>query len=217
MNQTAHASAVRMDHRPEGLLACAECDLLQRIPATSAPAASVRCVRCGALFWHESRGDHRRALALACTGLMLLLMANAFPLTSVVIGAVQTETTLGGTARALAEQGMPALAALVFFTLVVAPTLQLAALCWLLLPTPDGRRRPGFALASRVLPATRPWSMVEVFMLGALVSLGKISDLATVIPGVALAALVALMLVMSAACAAFDTRELWESVPGGAP
>jgi paraquat-inducible protein A len=209
-----------MDHAPAGLLACPECDLLQRIPAPSqaqpgrtSMASTVSCARCQALFWHESRGDRGHALALSGTGLLLLVLANVFPLASFDLGGSHVETTLAGLVRALVNQDMHALGALVFLTLVVAPALQLAALFWLLLPLSPGRKRPGSALASRLLPATRPWSMVEVFMLGALVSLVKLADVATLKLGPALAALGALMLVMSAAYARFDVRELWDAEP----
>lgn len=169
---------------------------------------TVRCARCGARFWRSSAGDHTRSLALACTGLLLLMVAVAFPLASLDIRGLTIETTLTGTARTLMAQDMPLAAALVLFTLVAAPALQLAALCWLLLPSMTGLR-PGTALAARLLPATRPWSMIEVFMLGALVSLAKLAEMATLTPGVALFSLAMLMLVMSAAYASFDVRELW--------
>jgi paraquat-inducible protein A len=203
-----------MAHAPHGLLACPDCDLLQRIPEREpGKSVTVRCVRCQAVFWHESRGDHARALVLASAGLLLLVLANIFPLASLDLRGLQIETTLAGTAQALIDQDMYALAVLIVITLIVAPALQLAALCWLLLPGQSTRAGPGFKLACRLLPATRPWSMVEVFMLGALVSLVKIAEVATLTLGFGLVALAALMLVQSAAYAAFDPHELWEPGP----
>jgi paraquat-inducible protein A len=51
--------------------------------------------------------------------------------------------------------------------------------------------------------------MVEVLMLGVLVSLVKLAKLATVVPGIALWSLTALMLLYAAIASSFDPRELW--------
>src|SRR5262249_3311178 len=62
------------------------------------------------------------------------------------------------------------------------------------------------------LPHTRKWSMIEVMLLGVLVALTKIADYATVLPGVALFALGALVFVLAAMQSSFDPREVWNRV-----
>jgi paraquat-inducible protein A len=54
--------------------------------------------------------------------------------------------------------------------------------------------------------------MVEVLMLGVLVSLVKLANLAGVVPGIALWSFAALMFVMAAVTAVFDPRDLWARV-----
>jgi paraquat-inducible protein A len=61
-------------------------------------------------------------------------------------------------------------------------------------------------------PTTRTWSMIEVMLLGVLGALVKIAELATVIPGVALFALGALVVVLTAMQLSFDPREIWTRV-----
>jgi len=51
-----------------------------------------------------------------------------------------------------------------------------------------------------------------VFMLGTLVALTKLAHLASVEPGVALFSFGALMFLVAAAAASFDTNALWERV-----
>jgi paraquat-inducible protein A len=53
--------------------------------------------------------------------------------------------------------------------------------------------------------------MVEVFLLGMLVSLVKLSHLATVILGTAFWAMAALIVVLTLAGRAFDPRLLWQT------
>ena len=54
--------------------------------------------------------------------------------------------------------------------------------------------------------------MIEVMLLGVLVALIKIAELATVIPGLALFALGGLVFVFAAMQASFDPHEVWERV-----
>ena len=51
--------------------------------------------------------------------------------------------------------------------------------------------------------------MVEVFLLGVLVSVVKLENLASVVPGIALWSFGALMFLMAALAAVFDPRGLW--------
>jgi paraquat-inducible protein A len=54
--------------------------------------------------------------------------------------------------------------------------------------------------------------MIEVMLLGVLVALIKIAELATVMPGLALYALGALVFLLAAVQASFDPREVWARV-----
>jgi paraquat-inducible protein A len=66
-------------------------------------------------------------------------------------------------------------------------------------------------------PTTRTWSMIEVMLLGVLVALIKIADYATVIPGVALFSLGALVFLLAGMQASFDPREVWDRIEWAAP
>ena len=54
--------------------------------------------------------------------------------------------------------------------------------------------------------------MIEVMMLGVLVALTKIADYATVVPGLALFVLAALVFVLAAMQSGFDPHEVWERI-----
>ena len=73
------AGAFAVHHR--GMLACHECDALQRrVPLQSGGMA--RCVRCGAVLYRRSRHGLEVTLALTFTAAVLFLLANAFPIVS---------------------------------------------------------------------------------------------------------------------------------------
>jgi paraquat-inducible protein A len=58
----------------------------------------------------------------------------------------------------------------------------------------------------------RPWSMNEVMLLGILVALIKIAELATVNAGIGMYAVGALVLLFPALMVTFDPREVWQRV-----
>lgn len=190
------------------LIACHECDLLQReVPLPQGGVA--RCGRCGAELYRSHPHSLERTLALTAAAIVLFAIANSFPIVGLKLQGELIQTSLFHTARTLYDEDMKPVAALVFATTMLMPALELLTMIYLLVPLRLGRTPPHFALVFRVLQAVRPWGMVEVLMLGVLVSMVKLAHLATLVPGIALWSFGALMLLMAAVAAVFDPRELW--------
>jgi paraquat-inducible protein A len=187
-----------MEHK---LVACPECDL--------PPGAAARCRRCGAPLYRRSRHDADHTLAWLVAAAVCFAVANAFPLVSLEVAGQQTSATLFDAARTLHRQGWTPVAALVIGTTIVAPGLGLAAMLYLLLPLRFGRLAPGFVPLARFVQAASPWGMLEVFMLGIVVALVKLANVASVSPGIGLWAYSALMFAFIAAAASYDGRRIW--------
>jgi paraquat-inducible protein A len=190
------------------LLACPECDLLQSDSVVPRPRKA-QCARCGAILYQRHPHGLERTAALTAAALVLFAIANAFPILALELQGERTSATLAGAVAALWSQNMQLVAALVAFTAIVMPLAEIAALAWLLAPLMIGIRAPHFGAWFRLLQFAQRWGMVEVFVLGALVSLVKLGHLANVEPGIALWSFAALMLVMAAIEANFDPRDLW--------
>ena len=199
------------------MTACPECDLLLRELTLPVGAGTVRCPRCGAVLYRVSRDALERSLALTCAALLLLLIGNLFPLVGLNIQGHHVETTVLGAARQLWRDDMPLISLVLLATTVLMPLIELGALVWLLLPLRSGRRPPGFVALFRALQLAHPWAMVEVFILGVLVSLVKLSHLADVLPGPAIWCFGALMLVLTALSSLFDSRALWQAWEAASP
>ena len=190
------------------LIACHECDLLQReVPLP--PGGVARCGRCGAELYRSHPHSAERTLALTVAGIVLFALANVFPIVGLKLQGQLIQTTLFHAVQVLYNEDMKSVAALVFVTTILMPALELLAMTYLLLPLLLGRAPLRFAAAFRMLQAVRPWGMVEVLMLGVLVSMVKLAHLATLVPGIALWSFGALMLLMTAVGTIFDPRELW--------
>jgi paraquat-inducible protein A len=101
---------------------------------------------------------------------------------------------------------------MVFFAAIFAPALQIGFTLLVVISTMRGHPPMWVGFLMRQVPFTRVWSMIEVLLVGVLVSLTKIAEYATVIPGHALFAVGGLVVVLTAMQASFDSREVWERV-----
>jgi len=193
------------------LIACLHCDLLQRLPKLT-PGASARCPRCDKELWRHREDSLDRTLALTLAAGLLFLVANSVPMLGLTIVGRDAFTTVLGGAQHLWDDGQLLVAALVFFTAIVAPALQIGMMLAIMLGARRERPPRWVGPLMRHHPTTRTWSMIEVMMLGVLVALIKIADYATVTPGVALFVLGALIFVLAGMQASFDPREVWERI-----
>jgi len=190
-------------------VACLDCDLLCHLPALP-EGASASCSRCGGVLRRRRRNSIERTLAFALAASVLYVVANSFPFLDFDMKGRVTETTLVTGVVDLWKQGVPEIATLVGFTAVGAPLVQLTLLLYVLLPVYLGRVPWGIRRASRLLRRVQPWSMMEVFLVGILVAITKLVDMARVIPGLALWAFAGLIVVLAAALSSFDPEAVWE-------
>lgn len=193
------------------LIACHECDLLQ-YEIGLPPGGVARCRRCGAKLYRSHPDSLDRTLAITVGAALLFAIANSFPILTLQLQGQSVAATLYGAVTAIYDQNMAIVATLVFVTTILVPAIELTMMIYMLLPLRMGWTPPGLAAVFRVLQSLKPWGMVEVFMLGVLVSLVKLAHLAAVETGIALWSFAALMALMAAGAATFDPRDVWKRV-----
>ncbi|MGD9241069.1 MAG: paraquat-inducible protein A [Desulfobacterales bacterium] len=193
----------------DSLIACHECDLLHQKQALP-PGGTARCIRCGAKLYSRKRNSVDRVLALTIAGLVLFCVANVYPLLTFRLEAQVQETTLISGVMALYDQGMWIVAGVVFLTSVLVPLLQLTGMLYVILPLKLNQRPWALPFFFRVVRGIKPWGMMEVFMVGILVSFVKLAKMATLIPGTALYAFLALIFVLAASAASLDPHIVWD-------
>jgi paraquat-inducible protein A len=193
------------------VIVCPSCDLAHQ--AAMAPVLEgTRCARCRAPLQRPENGNIDIAIGLAICALVLFLLSNAYPLVSIQSNGSSRDTTLAGAALGLYSQGHAGLATLVFVTTIVGPLLQIVSLLYLLIPLRRKREAPAQNGVFRLLAQARPWTFIEVFMLGALVALVRLSAFARVIPGVALWSCALLMLTLAALTSRTTPGQFWQWV-----
>lgn len=187
------------------LIACHDCDLLQRV-ALLQPGGVAVCGRCGAVLYRSNPGNIERTLALTIAAAVLLVISNVFTIVGIESHGNSNASTLFGAVLVLWNDHMELVAGLVCVTTILMPALELMMMIVLLaIPRPS-------PLLLRLVLLVRPWSMVEVFMLGLLVSVQKLSHLATIIPGIALWSFGALMVLFAALGATLNASDLWRTM-----
>jgi len=185
------------------LIACPSCYLLLRRAAPE-PGEVARCPRCRGTLARGRRRSIDRSLALATGALICLVVALCCPLLHLASEGRSNSSTIVDGAIALAGEGSPALAILVFGASVAVPLLRLSGLIALLVPLRLGHR-PAFLPATyRRLEGLAPWAMLEVYLLGLLVAFVKLGDVADVAAGTALYAFVAFIFLATATQASLD-------------
>lgn len=190
------------------LLACPDCDALFTVPPVR-ERERVVCPQCGAELLSRQPNAVHRATAFTVSAAFFFLVANLFPFLTLQSEYRASNMRLVGSVSGLENQGDPLLAALVGLFTLVAPALLISALLYVLVPMLRGGRLPGAVLVCRAIHETGRWNMVEVFLLGVIVSLLKLGSLATLTLGISFWAFVGLILCLASAVTVIDRQELW--------
>ncbi|NWL20333.1 paraquat-inducible protein A [Pseudomonas umsongensis] len=192
------------------LIICEHCDCVYQ-KVTLAKHQKTLCTRCGGVLQRYNGLTVEQRLALTFTALMLWIFANFYPVMSISLKGLKNSATLWDSVLALSLGPITFIALVAAIAMIIAPIFQLLLLIWVLSYALTSRRAPGFRFCMRWLETLRPWSMLEVCLLGAMVAVIKLAGLLDVLPGIGLFALAILSLMMIR-IAGRDIRELWDIV-----
>jgi paraquat-inducible protein A len=211
---------------PGALAGCPVCDALNRVPST---ARQPRCWRCAEPLApplpaasHALAVRLQAVMALLCAAWICLIAAELFPLVALELGGQRNAVSLASAVTALWNEGRLPLAAALAVTLVVAPLGEAAAMVVALVGLQARQRSlregaapsaPGWLIASlHVWQALRHWNLTEVLILAAGVALVKLGQVATLVIGPALIALMAFMALRLAALRMLPPEHAWPLV-----
>jgi paraquat-inducible protein A len=178
------------------VLICRDCDTVYRaLPLRHGDVA--RCRRCDSVLGRHVGADSETGLALVIAAAIFFVIANLMPILSIELGGVETKANIWFAVRSL-EQGWMTFAAfgLAFCTFLI-PAVQILVLLWVLLFARAHRRPPGFSPLMKLLHRIRPWSMTEVFLLGALVAIVKLANWVPIAAGAGIWAMGGLTVVLA--------------------
>jgi len=202
------AAAERVDREQ---VACHECDLLLSVRKLGEGDRAV-CPRCGFVVSSRSRNGLQRAMAFAIAAAVLLLLANSFPFLSLEASGLESQITLPKAVVDLYHEGYGEIGVLVLGFIVLIPAVMIGLVVAITVPLALGQSRTWLRPAARFLYMLNAWSMAEVFVIGVIVSLVKIGQMATVIIGISFWAYAAFTVCFIAAVSSLDRLEVWDRI-----
>ena len=202
--------------RQSGLIACHFCDTLSKLPdaAEGITDVDLRCPCCNSHIHSRIPSSLSRTWALLIAALILYIPANTLPVMTVVLwGDGQPDTILSGVIH-LMDGGMWPLALLIFIASIFIPVLKLIILTGLMLSIhfKINWRPKDRTVLYRLTEFVGRWSMVDVFVIGILVTLVQFGNTASVTPNLGALSFAAVVILTMFAAHTFDPRLIWDSL-----
>ncbi|MBC8128404.1 MAG: paraquat-inducible protein A [Gloeobacteraceae cyanobacterium ES-bin-144] len=189
--------------------ACHYCDTLHdSFPLLEGKAA--HCVRCGGTLYQNRPASLARATAFSIAAIFLMALVHIFPFLTMDAASMRRTLTLAGASTALIREDAPILGAAIILFTIVTPVVLAGGMIYVCAPLLFGRIAPGAFEVTKWMYRCEPWNMVEVFLLGVLVSLMKLAKVADVHFGFGFWAFAGVMLCMASAVTGIDREELWD-------
>ncbi len=206
MRQAAPTRKIDFDD----LIACASCDWLHyRMIIENGSRAS--CARCGHELYTRKPFSIDRTLAASLAGIIFLILSLSLPFLSLSRSGVSSSISVLDAVLALWASDMQWLGLLSLALIALIPTLRLVLMAFVMTRL---RYRlgviPSMLSAMRWAERMEPWAMAEIFMVGVVVSLVKISDLATLSVGPAFWALLGLIITTSLISIFYCKDSVWQ-------
>ncbi len=192
------------------MVACRHCDWLhyKLIIETGSVA---RCARCNSVLYTRKPFSIDRTLAASLAGFVLLVLSLSLPFLSLTRSGLNSEISVLDAISALWLSDMRWLGILALAFIVLLP---LARLLILILVLWRLRFRLGIRLwmcrAMRWAERIEPWAMAEIFMIGVVISLVKISSLATLDVGPAFWSLLGLIFTTTLTSVVYCRDTIWQ-------
>lgn len=173
---------------------------------------SANCPRCGGFLTRYRADAYDHVLSYSIAGLTLLVLANAYSFLSFSASGMESVMTLAQTPGALWDYGMPGMAFVVAAFIIVIPAIVLVLLVALCVPLRQGRGAPWLVSVAKMVFLCQNWAMVEVFIIGVIVSLVKIAKMATVELGISFWAYTAFSIAFTLAITGLDRYRCWQDI-----
>ena len=170
-NQVAETDAPLTSAVAPELVLCRYCDLLQHLPALQ-DGEEADCSRCGHELDARQRESALRPILYAMSALFMLVLTNLFPFVGMDAAGSHRDMTFLDTSAVLLDEDYPWLAVLVWLFIQAIPAICMVAIIYLKLGM--FYRLPALVQVARLLYALKPWSMVDIFLMGLLVSFVKL-------------------------------------------
>lgn len=193
--------------------ACEECDLL--IPATPLAVGQASCCpRCGHTLSRYLPDQELRPIAYGFAALIMFVLANAFTFMSFSSKGIGQEMTFIQCISTLVDEGYLFLGAVLSLTLIGLPLIYIGSIMLVLWRVDKDLHSKALRSLGRLLCQIKPWLMVDVFLVGVLISLVKLMGMADIKMGLSFWAFVGYTVLLVKMISSLDTMWLWQRLLG---
>ena len=173
---------------------------------------TARCTRCGQFLTRYRSDSLERVLAFNVAALVALAVACSFPFMQFKSSGFENLMTLPQTALELYHNDMPVLSLLVAAFIILIPSAVLILQLILVSLMLRGRQSAWLPRVGRLMYSLETWSMVDVFLIGVIVSLVKIAHMATVVLGISFYAYAGFTILFVLAISNLDRFQCWRQI-----
>ncbi len=191
------------------ILLCHECDLLIE-NQDICEACKLQCPRCGHVLYTQKHNTISHSLAYTITALICFYPAVTEPIMILnMSGLSQQQSLINGSLTLLQDQYY-AVAILTFLSSFLVPLFRLLLLCYVTLGITVNYYHNSMIWSFRLFHEMEEWGMLEVYMLGIIVSVVKLLSMAEIQPGFGLWAYAALLLMSILSTTSLNPHEVWD-------
>lgn len=191
------------------LVLCRHCDLLQHLPLLQ-EGEQAHCVRCDHRLDVRQPQPILRPVLYAASALFMMLLTNLFPFVSLGVAGNRSEMHFFDTAAVLFNEYHQVLAILVWLFIQAVPAFCMAAVIYLKLGMLY--KLPARIWVARVLFMLKPWSMVDIFLMGLLISFVKLVANTDISLGLSFWAFCLFCLLHLRTFQVIDRHEMWSKL-----
>ena len=157
------------------LMICPQCDILCDRPSL-AQGQLAKCCRCGRTIIERKVDSIERSFTWSLAALLLVLPAILLPIIGVSLAGQYHQASLLDCIWVLMDRGYFLIAALVFLFAIAVPIVRLGGALYISFHFKFNRLKPSLLNFFRAYHHLEHWAMLNVFMLGIVVSMYKLLD-----------------------------------------
>ena len=193
------------------IIICPACDLVLRRTEVEVGERLI-CPRCGETLRTPKANSVEKALALSLTGLFLFFPAIFKPLMTLQVAGLEHAGSVWSSALEMIKGGYPSAGIMVLLTAVIIPLIKLLLLFWTSVEIYLRRQGPHTAQLFRLYHHLDEWGMLEVYLIGILVTIIKLMHMASIRYDLGFWCFIGLMATVLGSSLVIDEEVFWEAL-----
>ncbi|WP_342804583.1 paraquat-inducible protein A [Alteromonas sp. M12] len=191
-----------------GQTVCQQCDTSVEIPRL-AHRQKAKCPCCGHVLTQHLARANQRIIMFALSALIFLLLSMPFNFLGFSSNGQNHAIGIISGLDVLIVNDYMFLAVIQLLSIIIVPAIVLLGLLLVVVPLPVNKNPATSKTILNIVYALIPWSMAEIFLIGVLVSLIKISSFADISIGLSFYAYIGFTLCMVATLLSMDKHQLY--------